>query len=536
MNKKFLTTALAISLSAMAWTASAAQSFSDVPEDSWAYQAVESLAKQQVIEGYPDGEFKGDHAITRYELAQMVARLLAKKETLTQEQQQTVLRLAQEYSAELKNLGVRLNEIEKKAGKTLLITELRVHGINRYDNVYRGNISKHYETGVRLRANTITTLNERVRLYGQLETYMSMNGTPMYDVNGTYNAPHNKDSQLHLGHLFTTYQFGQVTPSKSLMGATKNLIGIGQFPVKMGVTGYTYDGHFKGAFIQLGDAEKGGHFRFAVGRVTDINYDYTAPMMRGVEITKEELDKVPGNPQSLLAAMKTKLKPTGQGDAPFIYYPMKENVEMAQGEDEDVPAVYVSYIYKNPGQFEFHAYGMKATGPVGYICRAYGTALSYHVTPKFEVHGEYVKNMQKLPLNNEQPHSYVYGISYGKANILQGGSYSFGVDYVYSQAGSYFGGSGSDIADQYMGHIYTDWRKRGKKYGPMPAYLADKMDALLAGKPSGRVGGAKFYLAKVSYVPMMGLILEGSYGFNASDMGGRKMDNIFMFKATAFIK
>ena len=34
----------------------------------------------------------------------------------------------------------------------------------------------------------------------------------------------------------------------------------------------------------------------------------------------------------------------------------------------------------------------------------------------------------------------------------------------------------------------------------------------------------------------MGLILEGSYGFNASDMGGRKMDNIFMFKATAFIK
>ena len=455
MNKKFLTTALAISLSAMAWTSSAAQPFSDVQEDSWAYQAVESLAKQQVIEGYPDGEFKGDHAITRYELAQMVARLLARKETLTQEQQQTVLRLAQEYSAELKNLGVRLDEIEKKSGKTLLITELRVHGINRYDNVYRGHISKHYETGVRLRANTITTLNERVRLYGQLETYMSMNGTPMYDVNGTYNAPHNKDSQLHLGHLFTTYQFGQVTPSKSLMGATKNLIGIGQFPVKMGVTGYTYDGHFKGAFIQLGDAEKGGHFRFAVGRATDINYDYTAPMMRGVEITKEEmgqlagnaaaaeaikngqtpeaakalavqtakkivqgfaanpqatyeeLGKVLGNPQSPLAPMAKKLKPTGQGDAPFIYYPMRENVEMAQGKDEDVPAVYVSYIYKNPGQFEFHAYGMKATGPVGHICRAYGTALSYHVTPKFEVHGEYVKNMQKLPLNNAVSYTHL---------------------------------------------------------------------------------------------------------------------------------
>ena len=43
-------------------------------------------------------------------------------------------------------------------------------------------------------------------------------------------------------------------------------------------------------------------------------------------------------------------------------------------------------------------------------------------------------------------------------------------------------------------------------------------------------------LAKASYVPMKGLIVEADYGFNAKDMGGKKMDNMFMLKATAYIK
>ena len=49
-------------------------------------------------------------------------------------------------------------------------------------------------------------------------------------------------------------------------------------------------------------------------------------------------------------------------------------------------------------------------------------------------------------------------------------------------------------------------------------------------------GGAKFFLAKASFVPMRGLLVEANYGFNAKDMGGKKMDNMFMLKATAYIK
>ena len=92
-----------------------------------------------------------------------------------------------------------------------------------------------------------------------------------------------------------------------------------------------------------------------------------------------------------------------------------------------------------------------------------------------------------------------------------------------------------DIVDQYMGHVYKNWRGRRN----VPAYFADKIDAMLDSDPSNdnsNYGGAKFFLAKASFVPMRGLIIDAEYGFNAKDMGGRKMDNMFMLKATAYIK
>ena len=51
-------------------TAFAANPFSDVTPDSWAYQAVSQLAASGIVNGYPDGTFKGQNDITRYEMAQ----------------------------------------------------------------------------------------------------------------------------------------------------------------------------------------------------------------------------------------------------------------------------------------------------------------------------------------------------------------------------------------------------------------------------------------------------------------------------------
>lgn len=565
MKHAFLKAAIAACFACAAVTVSAANPFTDVSADDWAYQAVASLSDEGVIDGYPDGTFRGDKHVTRYEIAQIVARLMAKEDTLNASQKETLAKLSSQYADELKDLGVRIAELEKKRGATDLITELRVQSIDRYDNVFKGNVQKHNEISTRVRLNTITPVNDRVHLYGQLETILDMNGKESYDVNRI--DPKDKtqtkirtgygDGDFHLNRLWTTYHFGPKQDTTNLpYGPSKNLIGIGQFPVKMGVTGYTYDGEVKGVFASFGDYLKGGRLTLAFGRATNINYAYTGPMMRGIPLKDSEAGK--GLANAILEAgknnpkIKALLQKVAAGELTMdqaiaalakqnnLYvqngymYPMGADVEMDWGDDEDVPVAYVSYIYKKPGQWEAHAYGMKACGPVGHIAKAYGFAGSYNVTPMLRVQGEFVKNLRKLPLNNERPYSYNYGIHYGETNVLKAKSFSIGVDYVYSQAGTYFGGSSNDIVDQYMGHVYRDWHGMHN----MPAYLADKMEALAQGtdSPDKKYGGAKFYLAKASFVPMRGLLVEANYGFNAKDMGGKKMDNMFMLKATAYIK
>lgn len=608
MKHAFLKAAIAACFACAAVTVSAANPFTDVSADDWAYQAVASLSDEGVIDGYPDGTFRGDKHVTRYEIAQIVARLMAKEDTLNASQKEILAKLSSQYANELKDLDVRIAELEKKRGATDLITELRVQSIDRYDNVFKGNVQKHNEISTRVRLNTITPVNDRVHLYGQIETILDMNGKESYDVNRI--DPKDKsqtklrtgygDGDFHLNRLWTTYHFGSKQDTTNLpYGPSKNLIGIGQFPVKMGVTGYTYDGEVKGVFASFGDYLKGGRLTLAFGRATNINYAYTGPMMRGVKVSDiakgkllnelktnkvvaqavqqhPELGTTLKNAQTLIqsststpellknvktivgglqqagatdlaTAITKKLEPTNaalqammQGANGYYnpvndtLYPMGRDVVMGWGDDEDVPVAYASYIYKKPGQWEAHAYAMKACGPVGHIAKAYGFAGSYNVTPMLRIQGEFVKNLRKLPLNNERPYSYNYGIHYGEANVLKAKSFSIGVDYVYSRAGTYFGGSSNDIVDQYTGHVYKNWN--GMK---MPAYFADKMDALTDGDPSNdnnNFGGAKFYLAKASFVPMRGLLVEANYGFNAKDMGGKKMDNMFMLKATAYIK
>lgn len=597
MNHCLLKTTLAALFAATAFNVSAANPFADVDTSSWAYQAVSQLSDQGVVDGYPDGTFKGDKNVSRYELAQIIARLMAKEESLNDSQRATVQKLSAEYAGELQSLGVRVKELEKKTGNLSNITEIRVQDIPRYDNVYKDNKSSHDELSLRVRLNTMANVNDRSTVYSQLETTMSMNGSTPFNPNRQdWSSRESSDSDktrtgygdgdFHMNRLWATYHFGpKQDTSKLPFGPSKNLIGIGQFPVKMGVTGYTYDGQFKGAFISFGDYRQGGRFTIAHGRATDINYNYTGPMVRGMPLKDSTgsaglisamMDAGKNNPK--LQAMQQQLD-AGVKDAvqqkmtemgitltdpriPAItsaaqaaamdkainalrsqngmyvnndyYYPMGQGVQESWGQDEDVPVTYASYIFKKPQQWEFHAYGMTANGPIGKICRAYGFAGAYYVTPMWHVQGEYVKNVRKLPLNNERPYSFNYGLHYGTADVLKGGSYEFGLDYVYSQAGTYFGGSSDDIVDQYMGHIYKNWH--GMKN--VPAYIANVMEDKANGTYSSNknYGGAKFFLAKASFVPMRGLIIDAEYGFNAKDMGGRKMDNMFMLKATAYLK
>ncbi len=114
--KKTLVSALsaALVIGAASTTFAAANPFSDVPRDHWAYDAVTQLAADGVVEGYGDGTYRGDRNITRYEMAQMVAKAMA-KDNLSSSDRALVDRLAAEFADELNNLGVRVSKLEKNA-------------------------------------------------------------------------------------------------------------------------------------------------------------------------------------------------------------------------------------------------------------------------------------------------------------------------------------------------------------------------------------------------------------------------------------
>ena len=104
--KKSLVLAMAMALGVTA-SAYAANPFSDVPAGHWAYDSINKLAAAGVVEGYGDTTFGGDKLMTRYEMAQIVAKAMAKGANVD--------KLAAEFADELDNLGVRVANLEKKA-------------------------------------------------------------------------------------------------------------------------------------------------------------------------------------------------------------------------------------------------------------------------------------------------------------------------------------------------------------------------------------------------------------------------------------
>ena len=109
-----ITTALVVG--AASTTFAAANPFTDVPSDHWAYDAVSQLAADGVIEGYGDTTFQGDKSITRYEMATMVAKAMAKT-NVSGTDKAMLDKLAAEFSDELNSLGVRVANLERNADK-----------------------------------------------------------------------------------------------------------------------------------------------------------------------------------------------------------------------------------------------------------------------------------------------------------------------------------------------------------------------------------------------------------------------------------
>ena len=159
--KKSLVLAMAMALGVTA-SAYAANPFSDVPAGHWAYDSVAKLAAAGVVDGYADGAFAGDKLITRYEMAQIVAKAMAKGADCD--------KLAAEFADELDTLGVRVAKLEKKADNVKISGEARF----RYWD-FDGNAGKT-KTNLRTRIFIKGAINEDWTATAMLENSQKIAG------------------------------------------------------------------------------------------------------------------------------------------------------------------------------------------------------------------------------------------------------------------------------------------------------------------------------------------------------------------------
>jgi hypothetical protein len=145
MNKNILNTTLMILAGA---TMASAATFSDVPASHWAYQAVSELTDKGIIQGFPNGTFKGNELVSRYHLAMITSRLLASIEqngigSIAKNDLETIEKLTVEFADELALLGVKVTALEddmKEVKEDVADLKKDVNGIK--DAMKNGSLDK----------------------------------------------------------------------------------------------------------------------------------------------------------------------------------------------------------------------------------------------------------------------------------------------------------------------------------------------------------------------------------------------------------
>ena len=233
--KKSLVLAMAMALGVTA-SAYAANPFSDVPAGHWAYDAVNKLAAEGVVDGYPDGTYGGDKLMTRYEMAQIVAKAMAKGANVD--------KLAAEFADELDSLGVRVANLEKKADNVKITGQIRAS----YRDV--DGDKKSHEGRLRTRLFVNGTINEDWTYTGRFE-------------NSQYYTDESGDDEVKLNWAYVTGKVGGV---KVMAGRqdfklhTGNVIdatvdgAVLSYGKDVKLTGYVGKAADSGTWDNLGDA------------------------------------------------------------------------------------------------------------------------------------------------------------------------------------------------------------------------------------------------------------------------------------------
>ncbi|SDF72527.1 S-layer homology domain-containing protein [Sporolituus thermophilus] len=218
MKKRLLKVAVTTALTVAFAVPAFANPFSDVPAKHWAYDAVNKLAQAGIIDGYGDGTFRGDKTMTRYEMAQIVAKAMTK--SLNADQKATVDALTKEFATELNNLGVKVAGLENKVNNMVKISgDARVRYFNYED-------AKDY-TDYRARVNFDGKISDNLKFNARLSsgnasienganTMILDTANVTFNALGLTNTVGRQDIKLGSGYLMDTQMNGITTQAGNL--------------------------------------------------------------------------------------------------------------------------------------------------------------------------------------------------------------------------------------------------------------------------------------------------------------------------------
>ncbi len=201
--------------------------FADVPKEHWAYDAVEQLSEDGVIEGYGDDTYRGDRTITRFEMAQLVARAMSKEEAASAQDKALIEKLSREFEGELKNLGLRVEQLEKNADKVIWKGKVRIdYSSPRYEHTpVHGKDYKKNDISTLFRFEPMGIINDHWTVRTRINAYLN------YDTDTT--------TTPQLKRLWAEGKYGD------------NVYRIGRIPVNLD-SDIMFDTQFSGVQVQAG--------------------------------------------------------------------------------------------------------------------------------------------------------------------------------------------------------------------------------------------------------------------------------------------
>ena len=455
MNKK-LATVLAAACVLGATTAFAAPNpFSDVTPNDWAYQAVSQLAAEGVVEGYPDGTFKGQQNITRYEMAQMVARAMVKQDQLNAEQQAQLNRLADEFANELNSLGVRVSNLEDRVGNVKMTGDARVRWVD------DGN-DDNFDMRARLQFNAKvadkTTATARI-------------------TSGNFGFDSDKeDPDLDLDRLYLDHEL-----SDGLH------LTAGRYGEKFGATGYWYDDAFDGVRLQYkATDEVTASVGYGYAKGMDLNtfkqfdeYQKLAEKYKDLDNPEQTLEGFKADLKAAQAeqakqqkrydeAVKAKVYPAAL-EAGVLLDAAKDAVAENQeqindltryqalkamnlGEVKDLKNPEMTYATLGYNGSNFRVMGTYIAPNGDKVDMAglddiWGAGAIFGLNEDFALSGDYFNVGYK---NRDDADFWTARLDFGNADMKKPGSFNIFVDYVDAEPGSYLGGTGALRTDKYM--------------------------------------------------------------------------------------